>query len=255
MIKLENTEVVGWEHAIRGMRNPLNSWDKSDSEFIRDPDYGCSGNCPCEDIDGRCDCCFIGANDLDLMKRLRNAGTDHRKFMRMITVYVDITAPLYWWKEFDTYKVGTVANSCSTMHKIAAKEFTLDDFSCEQLFKEDDVGGMYYSATAEEEFTSIDVLKVIIEALNTYRKTYIAVKADTVSDYDHTSKEYWWQMIQLLPSSYNQKRTVMLNYEVLANIYKSRKNHKLDEWKDFCKWIEGLPYSELITGESIEEKG
>ena len=252
MIKLENTEVVGWEHAIRGMRNPLNSWDKSDSEFIRDPDYGCSGNCPCEDIDGHCDCCFIGANDLDLMKRLRNAGTDHRKFMRMITVYVDITAPLYWWKEFDTYKVGTVANSCSTMHKIHEKEFTLDDFSCEHLFKEDDVGGMYYSATAEEEFTSIDVLKVIIEALNTYRKTYIAVKADTVSDYDHTSKEYWWQMIQLLPSSYNQKRTVMLNYEVLANIYKSRKNHKLDEWKDFCKWIEGLPYSKLITGESIK---
>ena len=252
MIKLENTEVMGWEHAIRGMRNPLNSWDKSDSEFIRDPDYGCSGNCPCEDIDGHCDCCFIGANDLDLMKRLRNAGTDHRKFMRMITVYVDITAPLYWWKEFDTYKVGTVANSCSTMHKIHEKEFTLDDFSCEHLFKEDDVGGMYYSATAEEEFTSIDVLKVIIEALNTYRKTYIAVKADTVSDYDHTSKEYWWQMIQLLPSSYNQKRTVMLNYEVLANIYKSRKNHKLDEWKDFCKWIEGLPYSKLITGESIK---
>ena len=254
MLKLENTEVIGWEHAIRGMRNPLNSWDKSDSEFIRDPDYGCSGNCPCEDIDGRCDCCFIGPNDLDLMKRLRNAGTDHRKFMRMITVYVDITGPLYWWKEFDTYKVGTVANSCSTMHKIHEKEFTLDDFSCEHLFKEDDVGGMYYSATAEEEFTSIDVLKVVIEALNTYRKTYIAVKADTVSDYDHTSKEYWWQMIQLLPSSYNQKRTVMLNYEVLANIYKSRLNHKLDEWKDFCKWIEGLPCSELITGNHIEEK-
>ena len=254
MIKLENTEVVGWEHAIRGMRNPLNSWDKSDSEFIRDPDYGCSGNCPCEDIDGHCDCCFIGANDLDLMKRLRNTGTDHRKFMRMITVYVDITAPLYWWKEFDTYKVGTVANSCSTMHKIHEKEFTLDDFSCEHLFKEDDVGGMYYSATAEEEFTSIDVLKVIIEALNTYRKTYIAVKADTVSDYDHTPKEYWWQMIQLLPSSYNQKRTVMLNYEVLANIYKSRKSHKLDEWKDFCKWISSLPYSELIIGQSVEEK-
>ena len=255
MIKLENTEVVGWEHAIRGMRNPLNSWEKSDSEFIRDPDYGCSGNCPCEDIDGHCDCCFSGANDLDLMKRLRNAGTDHRKFMRMITVYVDITAPLYWWKEFDTYKVGTVANSCSTMHKIAAKEFTLEDFSCEHLFKEDDVGSMYYSATAEEEFTSMDVLKVVIEALNTYRKTYIAVKADTVSDYDHTSKEYWWQMIQLLPSSYNQKRTVMLNYEVLANIYKSRKNHKLDEWHIFCKWIESLPYSDLITGQSVEEKG
>lgn len=137
------------------------------------------------------------------------------------------------------------------MHKIHAKEFTLEDFSYEHLFKEDDVGGMYYSATAEEEFTSMDVLKVIIEALNTYRKTYIAVKADTVSDYDHMSKEYWWQMIQLLPSSYNQKRTVMLNYEVLANIYKSRKGHKLDEWRELCSWIETLPYSELITGQSL----
>lgn len=240
MIKIENTEVIGWEHAIRGMRNPLNSWDKSDSEFIRDPDYGCSGNCPCEDIDGRCDCCFIGQNDLDLMKCLRNAGTDHRKFMRMITVYVDITAPLYWWKEFDTYKVGTVANSCSTMHKIAEKEFTLEDFSCEHLYAGDDIDGMYYSTTAEEEFTSNDVLKVVIEALNNYRKQYLITK----------DKKDWWQMIQLLPSSYNQKRTVMLNYEVLANMYKSRKNHKLDEWKDFCKWIEGLLYSELITGVS-----
>ena len=245
MIKLENTEVVGWEHAIRGMRNPMNSWEKSDSEFIRDPDYGCSGNCPCEDIDGHCDCCFIGANDLDLMKRLRNAGTDHRKFMRMITVYVDITAPLYWWKEFDTYKVGTVANSCSTMHKIHAKEFTLDDFSCENLYAGDDINGMYYSTTAEEEFTSNDVLKVVIEAINNYRKQYLKTK----------DKKDWWQMIQLLPSSYNQKRTVMLNYEVLANIYKSRRNHKLDEWKDFCKWIEGLPYSKLITGQLVEEKG
>ena len=238
MIKLENYEVVGWEHAIRGMRNPMNSWDKSDSEFIRDPDYGCSGNCPCEDIDGRCDCCFIGSNDLDLMKRLRNAGTDHRKFMRMITVYVDITAPLYWWKEFDTYKVGTVANSCSTMHKIHEKEFTMEDFSCEHLYAGDDIDGMYYSTTAEEEFTSNDVLKVVIEALNNYRKQYLKTK----------DKKYWWQMIQLLPTSYNQKRTVMLNYEVLANIYKSRLNHKLDEWHTFCDWIESLPYSELITG-------
>ena len=244
MIKIENYEVVGWEHAIRGMRNPMNSWEKSDSEFIRDPDYGCSGNCPCEDIDGHCDCCFIGPNDLDLMKRLRNAGTDHRKFMRTITVYVDITAPLYWWKEFDTYKVGTVANSCSTMHKIAEKEFTLDDFSCEHLYACDDIDNMYYSTTAEEEFTSNDVLKVVIEALNNYRKQYLITK----------DKKDWWQMIQLLPSSYNQKRTVMLNYEVLANIYKSRKNHKLDEWKDFCKWIEGLPYSELITEQLVEEK-
>ena len=240
MLKIENTEVVGWEHAIRGMRNPMNSWEKSDSGW--EPQFDTAQGPVAGEF-------VIGPNDYDLMMRLRNAGTDHRKFMRMITVYVDITAPLYWWKEFDTYKVGTVANSCSTMHKIHDKEFTLDDFSCEHLFKEDDVGGMYYSATAEEEFTSMDVLKVIIEALNTYRKTYIAVKADTVSDYDHMSKEYWWQMIQLLPASYNQRRTVMLNYEVLANIYKSRKNHKLDEWYTFCDWIESLPYSELITGE------
>ena len=254
MIKLENTEVVGWEHAIRGMRNPLNSWDKSDSEFIRDPDYGCSGNCPCEDIDGHCDCCFIGANDLDLMKRLRNAGTDHRKFMRMITVYVDITAPLYWWKEFDTYKVGTVANSCSTMHKIAAKEFTIEDFSHEHL---DDIWG--YEPEVRDMAPTIEfethtdkitnyvlgpdnILNLTIKMLNRCRDLYLKTK----------EKTYWWQMIQLLPSSYNQKRTVMLNYEVLSNIYKSRKNHKLDEWKDFCKWIEGLPYSKLITV-SVEE--
>ena len=247
MLKIENTEIVGWNAAIRGMRNPMNSWEKSDSKWYS---IGIPTSNPAA-INDKClsQKYCLGDNDLDLMTRLRNAGTDHRKFMRMITVYLDITAPLYWWKEFDTYKVGTVANSCSTMHKIHEKEFTLDDFSCEHLFKEDDVGGMYYSATAEEEFTSIDVLKVIIEALNTYRKTYIAVKADTVSDYDHTSKEYWWQMIQLLPSSYNQRRTVMLNYEVLANIYKSRCNHKLDEWHIFCDWIENLPYSELITGE------
>ena len=236
MIKLENTEVVGWEHAIRGMRNPLNSWDKSDSKFIRDPDYGCSGNCPCEDIDGHCDCCFIGANDLDLMKRLRNAGTDHRKFMRMITVYVDITAPLYWWKEFDTYKVGTVANSCSTMHKIAAKEFTIEDFSHEHLTGETD--GLWVNADGRDFMCSaLDFCQITCDVLNHYRKLYLKTK----------DKKYWWQMIQLLPSSYNQKRTVMLNYEVLANIYKSRKNHKLDEWKDLCKWIEGLPYSKLIT--------
>ena len=254
MIKLENTEVIGWEHAIRGMRNPLNSWDKSDSKFIRDPDYGCSGNCPCEDIDGRCDCCFIGPNDLDLMKRLRNAGTDHRKFMRMITVYVDITAPLYWWKEFDTYKVGTVANSCSTMHKIAAKEFTQEDFSYEHL---DDIWGYEPEVrdmaptiefeTHTDKITNYvlgpdDILNLTIKMLNRCRDLYLKTK----------EKTYWWQMIQLLPSSYNQKRTVMLNYEVLANIYKSRRNHKLDEWKDFCKWIEGLPYSELITA-AVEE--
>ena len=245
MLKIENTEIVGWNAAIRGMRNPMNSWEKSDSQTCTN----CNGCLPGQECERYKNGTFIGPNDLDLMTRLRNAGTDHRKFMRMITVYLDITAPLYWWKEFDTYKVGTVANSCSTMHKIHEKEFTLEDFSCEHLFKEDDVGGMYYSATAEEEFTSMDVLKVVIEALNTYRKTYIAVKADTVSDYDHTPKEYWLQMIQLLPSSYNQKRTVMLNYEVLANIYKSRRNHKLDEWHTLCDWIEELPYSELIIGE------
>ena len=237
MIKLENTEVLGWEHAIRGMRNPMNSWDKSDSKFIRDPDYGCSGNCPCEDIDGRCDCCFIGQNDLDLMKRLRNAGTDHRKFMRMITVYVDITAPLYWWKEMDQYRVGQTTNSCSTMHKIHEKEFYEEDFSFERLesgyeeYKGDDAMHTAYCS-----------MQNTISALNRLRYMHNITK----------NKKYWYAMIQLLPSSYNQKRTVMLNYEVLANIYNSRRNHKLDEWKDFCKWIEGLPYSELITGQSIE---
>lgn len=238
MLKIENTEVMGWEAAIRGMRNPMNSWDKSDSRFSLLEDCG-----DCTHCNLRFDECHeqqIGTNDLDLMTRLRNAGTDHRKFMRMITVYLDITAPLYWWKEFDTYKVGTVANSCSTMHKIHEKEFTLDDFSCEHLYAEDEIDGMYYSTTAEEEFTSTDVLKVVIESLNNYRKMYLATK----------DKKEWWQMIQLLPSSYNQRRTVMLNYEVLANIYKSRRNHKLDEWHTFCDWIESLPYSELIIGKT-----
>lgn len=256
MLKIENTEVTGWEAAIRGMRNPMNSWGNSDSIFVEDGEYHdiCGNSGPYNGTVTDTETFFeMGEKDFDLMTRLRNSGTDHRKFMRMITVYLDITAPLYWWKEFDTYKVGTVANSCSTIHKIAAKEFTLEDFSHEHLFKEDDVGGMYYSATAEEELTSTDVLKVIIEALNVYRKTYMSVKADTESDYDHTAKEYWWQMIQLLPSSYNQRRTVMLNYEVLANIYKSRRNHKLDEWRTFCDWVENLPYSELITGKDGKE--
>ena len=242
MLKIENTEVVGWEAAIRGMRNPMNSWDKSDSRFSLLEDCG-----DCTHCNLRFEECHeqqIGPNDLDLMTRLRNAGTDHRKFMRMITVYLDITAPLYWWKEFDTYKVGTVANSCSTMHKIHEKEFTIDDFSCEHLYAEDDIEGMYYSTTAEEEFTSTDVLKVVIESLNNYRKMYLATK----------DKKDWWQMIQLLPSSYNQRRTVMLNYEVLANIYKSRRNHKLDEWHTFCDWIESLPYSELIIGKTDSAK-
>lgn len=220
MLKIENTEVLGWDAAIRGMRNPLNSWEKSDSQFVRDSDYGCFGVCPCVELVD-CDCCHVGPNDLKLMNTLRNAGTDHRKFMRMITVYLDITAPLYWWKEFDTYKVGTVANSCSTMHKIAAKEFTLEDFSHEHLG-----------------YQSIRVLKDTIKVMNDFREEFIK---------DH-EKVNWWQMIQLLPSSYNQKRTVMLNYEVLANMYKSSRNHKLDEWHTFCDWIESLPYSELITG-------
>lgn len=232
MIKIENVDVSGWEAAIRGMRNPMNSWEKSDSY------YGCGSGedntyPTCGDICiDKCEY-IIGDNDLSLMKRLAKAGTDHRKFLRMITVYVDITAPLYWWKEFDTYKVGTVANSCSTMHKIAAKEFTLDDFSCEHLVTR-----------------SIEHLKNTIGLLNYYRSLYILkndkqVNRSTVmSDESYTKyKKYtWWQLIQLLPSSYNQRRTVMLNYEVLANIYKSRKNHKLDEWRDFCSWVETLPY-------------
>ena len=242
MIKFENTEVMGWEAAIRGMRNPMNSWNKSDSGWYL---TGTPGTNPAAANDKylREKYC-IGDNDLDLMKRLAKAGTDHRKFMRMITVYTDITAPLYWWKEFDTYKVGTVANSCSTMHKIADKEFTLEDFSCAHLYAEDDIDGMYYSTTAEEEFTSTDVLKIVIEALNNYREMYLATK----------NKKDWWQMIQLLPSSYNQRRTVMLNYEVLANIYKSRSNHKLNEWHVFCDWIDGLPYGQLITGEFDKNK-
>ena len=219
MLKIENFEVTGWEAAIRGMRNPKNSWEKSDTVY--GTYYGELNGHPCLDTDGF----TLGANDLDLMTRLRNAGTDHRKFMRMIIVYLDITAPLYWWKEFDTYKVGTVANSCSTMHKIADKEFTLEDFSCEHL-----------------ENSWLAHLKETIRLLNEARDAYHWCNTDA-------KKEWWWQMIQLLPSSYNQKRTVMLNYEVLANMYKSRRNHKLDEWHTFCDWIEKLPYSELITGE------
>ena len=214
MIKFEYTETVGWEAAIRGMRNPMNSWDKSDSYWrtmhVEKPEF------------------IIGPNDHKLMMKLRKAGTDHRKFMRMIAVYVDITAPLYWWKEYDTYKVGTVANSCSTMHKIHEKEFTLEDFSHEHL----DMDGR-------------EVLEDVINVMNTARAYFNKNKA----------KNNWWQMIQLLPSSYNQKRTIMLNYEVLANIYHSRKNHKLDEWKNFCKWIESLPYSEIITGEIGNAEG
>lgn len=223
MLKIENTEVMGWEAAVRGMRNPMNSWDKSDSgfEFVEDP----SPINPNDEV-----MFVVGENDLDLMKRLRNAGTDHRKFMRMIVVYADVTAPLYWWKEFDTYKVGTVANSCSTMHKIHAKEFTLDDFSHEHL-----------------ENSWLAHLKETIKLLNEARDAYHWCNTDA-------KKEWWWQLVQSLPSSYNQKRTVMLNYEVLANMYESRRNHKLDEWHTFCGWIETLPYAELITGNNAENE-
>lgn len=248
MLKIENTEVLGWDAAIRGMRNPLNSWEKSDSQFVRDPDYGCFGVCPCAELVD-CDCCHVGPNDLKLMNTLRNAGTDHRKFMRMITVYLDITAPLYWWKEFDTYKVGTVANSCSTMHKIAAKEFTLDDFSHEHLVDDLDVR-IEIGGTDHRDTGPIEVLCMTIDVLNHYREKYLA--AMKTEEYTGLpAKDIWWQMIQLLPSSYNQKRTVMLNYEVLANIYKSRRHHKLDEWHTLCDRIESLPYSALITGTAV----
>ena len=235
MLKIENTEVTGWEAAIRGMRNPMNSWKKSDSIFVEDGECHdiCGNSGPYNGTVTDTETFFeMGEKDFDLMTRLRNSGTDHRKFMRMINVYLDITAPLYWWKEFDTYKVGTVANSCSTMHKIAAKEFTMDDFSHEHL-----------------EGRALNTLENMVDELNYWRDYYLVMKKQNVVGAYTKAKDIWWQMIQLLPSSYNQRRTVMLNYEVLANIYKSRKNHKLDEWHTFCDWIESLPYSELITGE------
>ena len=248
MIKLENCEVFGWEHAIRGMRNPMNSWEKSDSGWNSDdPD-------PTEhiyvdfDFEGYM-ALTIGPNDQKLMERLAKGGPVHAKYRRMIAVYVDITAPLYWWKEFDTYKVGTVANSCSTMHKIHEKEFTAADFSDDHI---DDIWG--YEPEVRDMAPTIefetrtetvnnyvlgpdDILNLTIKMLNRCRDLYLKTK----------EKTYWWQMIQLLPSSYNQKRTIMLNYEVLHNMYISRKDHKLDEWREFCKWIESLPYSEVIT--------
>ena len=202
MIKVEDTEVYGFEAAIRGMRNPMNSWEESDS-YHEDDTF------------------VLGENDLALMKSLVKAGSDHSKFMRMINVTMDITAPLYWWKEFDTYKVGTVRNSCSTMHKIAAKEFYTSDFSMEHL------DGLFNSTLCN-----------VMNQLNYARALYLETK----------DKKYWWQMIQLLPSSYNQRATVQLNYAVLRNMYKSRKDHKLDEWRMFCEWVEHLPYSEIITG-------
>lgn len=279
MLKIEKTEVVGWEPAIRGMRNPLESWERSDSTYCQILDdltkanqkYRCAG-CKNEFVE-RPNCYIVGENDHDLMTRLRDAGTDHRKFMRFLDVYVDITAPLYWWKEFKTYRNGRKfgddepdicpipdeylefdieMNSCSTMHKIHSKEFTLEDFSHEHLFGPDDMlkwderkdiakdnalaavnvdGNWCY-------FTPQGYIQMTCNILNHYRKKYLETK----------DKRYWWQMIQLLPSSYNQKRTLKLNYEVLANMYKSRRNHKLDEWHTFCDWVESLPYSELITG-------
>lgn len=227
MLKIENVDIVGWETAIRGMRNPMNSWAKSDTFFFcpSQGDIRKTGEGPNLELMSE-----IGPNDAGLMMKLRNCGTDHRKFMRMITVYMDIKAPLYWWKEYDTYKIGTVSNSCSTMHKIADKEFALEDFSHEHLI-------------------DTCLLERVINELNIYRDVYNNYDKQTEQYKDEFSKkDIWWQMIQLLPSSYNQRRTVMLNYEVLANMYKSRKNHKLDEWRTFCEYIKTFPYSELITG-------
>ena len=237
MLKIENVVTPSpeqWRSVIMGARNPMNSWDRSDSDFtFLSPDGDPA----------------IGENDLDLMKRLRNAGTDHRKFMRMITVYVDITGPLYWWKEMDTYQVGVVKNSCSTMHKIAAKEFGWEDFSHEHLLNYGGKVSSEYDFTNEDaEYSHARLFKCIIDSLNGARERYLDYSGRG-PEYATRAKDAWWQMIQLLPSSYNQRRTVMLNYEVLANIYKSRKDHKLDEWHVLCDWIRSLPYAELITGE------
>ena len=249
MLKIENFEVLGWEHVIRGMRNPMNSWEKSDSNFFDDSEGHvcniCQGHGPMSLIE-------IGQNDYALMKNLRNAGTDHRKFMRMITVYLDITAPLYWWKEFDTYRVGVEKNSCSTMHKIHAKEFVREDFSYDHLITNRELcwnEHMMSGPTCDD--SPMDILDIVIDALNVYREKYL-IALKTESETGLSGKDSWLRMSQLLPTSYNQKRTVMLNYEVLANIYKSRKNHRLDEWHTLCDWISELPYSELITGEEYD---
>ena len=227
MLKIENTEVYGWEAAIRGMRNPKNSWDKSDSGYAKyDDEY-------------EYDWFNVGKNDLKLMRTLVKAGTDHGKFLRMINVTMDVTAPLYWWKEYDTYKVGTVANSCSTMHKIHAKEFTLDDFSCEHLIRDYKQDCLIDEGEYDGPRNSLDILNGIINMLNKARDLYLETK----------DKKYWWQMIQILPSSYNQKRTVQLNYAVLKTIYFARKDHKLDEWHTFCDWILSLPYFKEICVE------
>lgn len=243
MLKIEKTDIHGWEAAIRGARNSFNSWDKSDSAacyFCRDNNMN-PGFCD----DGLYDktivlsnpdgsCFEIGPNDQKLMKKLAKAGPSHAKYRRFITVTMDVTGPLYWWKEMDTYKVSTVANSCSTMHKIHAKEFTLEDFSCEHLISDEPIPTRVYSAK--------DMMEATVANLNLFRRLYLDTK----------DKKYWWQMIQLLPSSYNQKRTLLVNYEVLANLYHQRKGHKLDEWQTFCEWIKGLPMSEIITGEETD---
>lgn len=233
MIKIEHWETYGWRAAIRGMRNPKNSGGRSDSQFDREvKNYFDEDDVPCIDISQF----LIGPNDLELMVKLCNAGTDHGKFMRMITVTADITAPLYWWKEYDTYKVGTVANSCSTMHKIADKEFTLEDFSYEHLID----SPLVEEAPGKPALLNMqarEMLVILVNVLNAARYNYLKTK----------DKRYWWQMIQLLPSSYNQRRTVQFNYAVLRNMYHARKGHKLDEWRDFCAWMETLPYSRLIT--------
>jgi hypothetical protein len=247
MITIENVTTAGWEAAIRGMRNPMNSWHLSDSGYCSDIDdcEECNGKRRCKHYSGESifpnPDYILGPKDHNLMMSLRSAGTDHRKYMRMIVVWCDITAPLYFWKEFDTYKVGTVANSCSTMHKIHAKEFVMDDFSHELLT--DEVIGKYQAGHKDDGFVYFTMPKAVLEktisALNVCREKYINTK----------DKRYFDQMIQLLPSSYNQRRTLMFSYEVLANMYRARKHHKLQEWRDFCTWIETLPYSEIITGE------
>ena len=264
MIKIENTQFYSLEAAIRGMRNPMNSWEKSDSDYcdcccwvLNDTDQAEQCRFGRIEVVGEdecvfCDCDFlIGPNDHALMMKLAKAGPVHAKYRRMITVSCDITAPLYWWKEFDTYKIGTVANSCSTMHKIAEKEFTVDDFSHEHLFEWEEAlsnDGMdcafTLSTISDEKYIAVSecILSDTITALNYYREKYNETH----------DKRYWWQMIQLLPTSYNQRRTVQMNFEVLAHIYPDRINHKLDEWHEFCQWIEALPYSEFVTLKTAE---
>lgn len=266
MIKIENVQICGWEPAIRGMRNPLNSWARSDSHW----------NCvfPSNEeedkkvLDKKWDNCYwVGDNDKDLMERLAKGGPAHAKYRRFITVYLDIVAPLYWWKEFETYKVGTDSNSCSTMHKITDKEFTLDDFSHEHLIDYElySCNEMYAPALecAPDVYCGgVQCMQIIVNALEYHRKQYLIAtkklkRTDlTEAERRHTKaqqKLYWWQMIQLLPSSYNQRRTIKLNYETLYRIYHDRKGHKLDEWNEFCAWIESLPLSEVITGPSLKD--